>query len=197
MRESGHLSGYVNIVDAARFLPCRARIGLQAGAAQTARTMAREFPFSPPNPSPKYGRGERRAEMVCLPFSKSSTMAGSRRHVGTDDACHSTRQKMLFPSGTERIFPTQSREAREVSIRRAENQTVFNGDCGEVRVRHEVRLDAWCFKEFAKNFAMAIRGFRDPRGIAAKPREYLPPCVGYGRGTLEHTWIGGHAQESQ
>ena len=74
---------------------------------------------------------------------------------------------------------------------------MFNGYCGEVRVRHEVCLDAWCFKEFPKNFAMAIRGFRDPHGIAAKPREYLPPCVGYGRGPLEHTWIGGHAQESQ
>ena len=92
MRESGQQSGYVNIVDATRSLPCRARTGLQAGAARTARAMAREFPISPPNPSPGHGRGERRAEMAYQPFPECSTMAGSRRRVGTDTLCRSTRR---------------------------------------------------------------------------------------------------------
>ena len=43
-------------------LPCRARIGMQADAVRAARAMAREFPLSPPNPSPKW-RGERRAHI--------------------------------------------------------------------------------------------------------------------------------------
>ena len=39
-------------------LPCRARNGLQAVAARTARAMAREFPLSPPALSrPKAGEG--------------------------------------------------------------------------------------------------------------------------------------------
>lgn len=91
----------------------------------------------------------------------------------------------------------QPRKAREVAIGRAEDQTVFNGYCGEVRIRHEVRVNAGRFKKVTKNFTMAILGLRYPDGIAAKPREYLPPCVRYARGTIEHTWIGGHAQKCE
>jgi hypothetical protein len=39
-------------------LTCSARIGMQADAVRPARTMVRETPASPPNPSPE-GRGER------------------------------------------------------------------------------------------------------------------------------------------
>ncbi len=60
-------------------LPCRARTGLQAGAARPARAMAHEFPVSPPSPSPE-GRGEMySAEMGCYPFPQGSIGEVRRR----------------------------------------------------------------------------------------------------------------------
>ncbi len=69
-RKTGHVSGYVNILDAARSLI--------------------------PNPSPSGGRRERRAEMVSQPFPESSTMAGLRRRVGADTPCCTTRRAFLL-----------------------------------------------------------------------------------------------------
>jgi hypothetical protein len=69
MREIGHLSGYINIVDAARSLT--------------------------PNPSPGSGRGEHRAEMACQPFPESATMAGPHRRVGTDAARRLMRRNVM------------------------------------------------------------------------------------------------------
>jgi len=44
-------------------LPCRARFGKYAETVRKARSMLRETPFSPPNPSPACGRGELRASL--------------------------------------------------------------------------------------------------------------------------------------
>jgi SulP family sulfate permease len=47
-------------------LPCRAHSGLHAGIARWARSRLREFPISPPDPSPASGRGEIRESLTRL-----------------------------------------------------------------------------------------------------------------------------------
>jgi hypothetical protein len=79
-RKTGHVSGYTKMLDAARSLT--------------------------PSPSPG-GRGERRAEMVCQPFPECSTKAGSRRRVGTDAPCRSTRRAFLDPRPAKDYRPRE------------------------------------------------------------------------------------------
>jgi hypothetical protein len=53
-------------------LPCRAHSGLHAGIARWARSRLREFPISPPDPSPASGRGEVPESLARLSTSPSS-----------------------------------------------------------------------------------------------------------------------------
>ena len=68
---------------------------------------------------------------------------------------------------------------------------------GKMRIRHQIRVHARGRQQLTQNFGMALGRLRNPGGFAPEPGEHLPPCVRDGRGTLEHTRVGGHAQESE
>ncbi len=51
-------------------------------------------------------------------------------------AC-SPSTRRLVALGCERIFPTQPREAAEVSVCRAKDQAVLDGERGKMRIRHQ------------------------------------------------------------
>jgi len=120
--------------------------------------------------------------------------AALARKVGVDAA----RARFVHPlSGVKRVFPTQPGKAREVAVCRTEYQPMLDGKCGKVRILHQIRVNARRRKKFAKNFAMAFGGLRNPCPLGREPGERLPPRVRHRFGPFKHARIGGQAQERE
>ena len=73
----------------------------------------------------------------------------------------------------KRIFPAQSRKAREIAVGGAQDQAVFDGECGKVRIRYEVGLHAGRCEEPAEYFAVPLGGLGNPGPFAAKPVDMM------------------------
>ena len=61
----------------------------------------------------------------------------------------------LIMLGSERIFPAQPGEAGEVSVGRAKNQAVLEGERSKMRIRHQIRVHARGREQLTQNFGMA------------------------------------------
>ena len=84
---------------------------------------------------------------------------------------------MLFSH--ERILETEASEAGEVVVGGAEDEAVFDGNGGEVRVWNEFVRKLVFADEAAEDFRMARRGRGRPDVFNRKPELYLfPRCFG-------------------
>jgi hypothetical protein len=69
-----------------------------------------------------------------------------------------TRGQLCLSVSGEGILPLESAEPREVAIGRAECQPVFEGQCGQVRIRDQAACDQWVFEQRAQHLAVAGSG---------------------------------------
>lgn len=60
------------------------------------------------------------------------------------------------------VLPLQAVKACEVPVRRAQLESVFNGECGEVGVGHEIRAALYAREERSQNLLVALCRQWDP-----------------------------------
>ena len=80
----------------------------------------------------------------------------------------------------KRIFPAQSRKAREIAVRGAQDQAMLDGERGKVRILNQVGLNAGRGEEPAEYFAVPLGGLGNPGPFAAKPVDMMSKlwCIG-------------------
>lgn len=98
-------------------------------------------------------------------------------------------------SGREWILPAQTREAREVAIRRHQRESVLDRERSEMRIVDEIGARGGFDEQAPEDLAVILPGLGDKGAIAIEPLLYLLPCRRNGLRPLEDPRIRHEAQE--
>ena len=102
-----------------------------------------------------------------------------------------------MPRLLERVLPAQAGEAGQVTIQRAESQSVLDGEGCQVGVGDEVRSFRLGIQERAEYFAVPFAGLGNPHGRAVEPHFHLLPGTRDGLGTGKDARIRNETDKSQ
>ena len=97
----------------------------------------------------------------------------------------------------QRVLPFQTVEAGEVTVRRAQNETVFDGERGQMRVGHEIRAAFRLPHQRGEGLLVAFRRQGNPDRLGGEPRLHLPPCRGYRSGAREDARVADDPHERE
>ena len=100
-----------------------------------------------------------------------------------------TLTRALTSLGSERVFPSQSREPGKVAVCRTQDQPVFDGECREVRIRYQICMHTRPGEKVTEYLAMTFGRLRNPRPLGREPRQHLPPCVPVGGWGIHWLWV--------
>src|SRR5947208_1343548 len=84
----------------------------------------------------------------------------------------------LMAASQERILPAQTGKAREVAVRRAEQEPMLDSESSEMGIRHQVRVIDVIAHQRPQDLAMPICWLRNPDNRAAQPLLDLLPGAG-------------------
>jgi len=73
------------------------------------------------------------------------------------------------------VLPPQAVKVWEVPVCRAQLESVFDGECGEVGVGHEIRTARRVREKRPQNLLVAVRRQRNPHRLCRQPRLSLGP----------------------
>ena len=75
----------------------------------------------------------------------------------------------------KRVFPPETGKPGKITVRRAQQESVLDGQRGQVGVGNEIGRDALAGKQSGENLQVAFCGLRDPDRWTIKPFIDLPP----------------------
>ena len=95
------------------------------------------------------------------------------------------------------VLPLQAVKACEVPVRRAQPESVFDCECGEVGVGHEIRTALGVREKRSKNMLVAFRRQWNPDRLRCQPRLHLAPSGRHRNESIEDTGIASDPHERQ
>ncbi len=100
-------------------------------------------------------------------------------------------------SPPDRIHPPQPRKTREVPVRRAKNQPMFNRHRRQMRIRNQLRASAKFPEQSTQNDAMLLTRRRNPHVFARQPFPHLRPRLRNTRRMLINPRVRHHLEKSK